>query len=395
MVMSWITGKIKPTTSILSLFLIYLLGSGVLAQSDGTRISGMVIGSWYTNDFDFLFQMDPLFTYTVYPLPPTLTENEKRRLHRVYYPRTRQILVDGYDVMVFDGALITHFTPAQFQDLDYAFRDGGMTAVIAPVVMYFSVLEPTILRDVIPISQKGAVIFKPYLVKFREDLDPVFLPFVELGIENYAGSQMCEIIPKQGATIWADIITENMPWLVSWRPGGSNAGMQWVVAHRFDDWWMVSINPYAMEAATNMILYSMGRPLISDIPARRETLRLFTNFYAQKSIILSMLEWVDAFGANTFALTDRLLALDTGLDDATEDYLDQDYTTAISFLSSVTSTAKEISNEVVRLKDQALLWVYLVEWLAVSGTSLVCAFVLWSLMIRKRAYKEVKTTRFE
>jgi hypothetical protein len=158
---------------------------------------------------------------------------------------------------------------------------------------------------------------------------------------------------------------------------------------------MVNINPYAMEAATNMILYSMDRPLISDIPARRETLRLFTTFYTQKSIILSMLEWVDAFGANTLALTDRLSQLDGGLDDATEDYLEQDYTTAITFLSSMTSIAKEISNEVIRLKDQALLWVYLVEWLAVSGTSLVCAFVLWSLMVRKRAYREVATTRFK
>jgi UTP:GlnB (protein PII) uridylyltransferase len=144
-----------------------------------------------------------------------------------------------------------------------------------------------------------------------------------------------------------------------------------------------------------MILYSMGRDLISDVPARRETMRLFTNFYNQKTIILSMIEWVDAFGANTLTLTDRLVALDSEMEGAIDDYLEQDYPAAISFLQSVTDTAKEISRDVVRLKDEALLWIYLVEWLAVSGTTVVSAFVIWSLMVRKRAYKEIKTTRFE
>lgn len=390
--MAWVKGI---WLALILLAVIIVAARQDVAAQEEIRISGMVIGSWYANDFDALFELDPLFTYSVYPLPPYLGEDEKRRLHRVYYPRTRQDLIESYDVMVFDGALITHFTPNQFRDLDYAFREGRMSAIIAPVVMWFSVLEPTILRDVVPISQKGAVILKPYLVRFNEDADPVFLPFVDLGIDDYAGSQYSEIVPRQGATVWAEIRSLNWPWLVSWRPGGSNAGMQWVVAHRFDEWWQGSINPYAMDAATNMILYSMGRDLISDVPARRETMRLFTNFYNQKTIILSMIEWVDAFGANTLTLTDRLVALDSEMEDAIDDYLEQDYPAAISFLQSVTDTAKEISRDVVRLKDEALLWIYLVEWLAVSGTTMVSAFVIWSLMIRKRAYKEVNTTRFE
>ncbi len=369
--------------------------SVVLAQSEKTRISGMVIGCYYANEFDELFKLDPLFTGAVYPLPPWLTEDEKSRLHRIYYPRTRQSLIESYDVLVFDGALITHFTPGQFQDLDYAFREGGMTAIIAPVVMFSDVIQPTILSEVVPVSDAGAVIFKPYSVKFREQRDPVFLPFVELGIENVAGSQTAEIVVKQGATIWADERPQDRPWLVSWRPGGGDSGMQWVVAHRFDDWWREQFNPYLMDVETNMILYSLDRPLIDDIQARREARRLFVNFQTQKSLMLSMIEWVDSFGANTHALTDRLVGLQAGLEDAVKGYLDQDYVSAISFLQSVSDTIVDISEDVVRLKNQVLFWVYLIEWLAVSGTSMTCAFILWSLMIRKQLYRQVSTTRFE
>ncbi len=52
-----------------------------------------------------------------------------------------------------------------------------------------------------------------------------------------------------------------------------------------------------------------------------------------------------------------------------------------------------ITMEAVRLKDEVLLWVYLVEWLAVSGTGTGCGFILWTLMVRRRSFKEVETTR--
>jgi len=34
----------------------------------------------------------------------------------------------------------------------------------------------------------------------------------------------------------------------------------------------------------------------------------------------------------------------------------------------------------------------LADW-AVTGTSLICGFVLWTLMVRRRLYREVVTTR--
>ncbi|MBU7004311.1 MAG: hypothetical protein HXS50_01995 [Theionarchaea archaeon] len=373
---------------------VLLIASTVAAASQVERISGMVIGCVGCNEFNLLFIRDPLFTYTVYPLPPDLPDKDKRKLDRVYYPRTRENLVNTYDIIIFDDARIQHFSTRQIHDLDYGFREGGMSAVIAPVIMWSYVIQPTILNDLVPISEKGSLRYGAYYVAFRRERDPVFLPFVDLGIEKHAGSQESEIVAKQGATVWADIRPRQTPWLVSWTPGGGNPGMLWVLAHRFDDWWLEDNNPYAPDVATNLILYSMGRPLIADIHARREARLMFVSFHMQKSIILSMIEWADSFGANTLALSDRLASLDVGMEEAVDSYLEQDYSATITFLQSISPAVKEIARDVVRLKDEALAWVYMAEWLAVSGTSMVCGFVLWTLMVRRRAYRKVSTTRF-
>jgi hypothetical protein len=188
--------------------------------------------------------------------------------------------------------------------------------------------------------------------------------------------------------------------------------MQWVVAHRFDEWWIEDINPYIMDVQTNMILHSMGRPLISDIFARREARLQFVSYYMEKTLILSMIDWAEAFGANTMALSERIdwaeafgantmalseriVDLDGQMNEAIDNYLEQDYDATISFLQSVSPTTKEIAKDVVRLKDEVLFWVYLIEWLSVSGTFMVCGVVLWSLMIRRRLYRRVASTRFE
>jgi len=48
----------------------------------------------------------------------------------------------------------------------------------------------------------------------------------------------------------------------------------------------------------------------------------------------------------------------------------------------------------MKLKDQAMLWIYLIEWSVVTATLTIGGFVLWSLMVRGRLYREVGGTKF-
>ena len=375
------------TTTIVS------TGTEVSARSGSSRISGFVIGYTRYDPFKILFMQDPLFTYSLYPLPSDLPDCDKRKLDRVYYPRTGKILIDNYDLMVFHDARIMHFTPRQIHDLDYAFREAGMTSMMnmRGSFMWDWVWEMTILYDVAPITHHDNNRYVGHQVVFRRERDPVFLPFLEFGIEKVVGNAVAEMGVKQGATIWSDAKPQNQPWVVSWRPGMS-AGMQWVL-NQCQDWWSEKNNPYVPDMATNMILYSMDRPLISNIHARRETRRLFASLQSQKSLILSMMEWADTFGANTLSLSERLTDLENEMENTINDYLDQDYDATISFLESVSPMVNEISRDAVRLKDEVLFWVYASEWLTVTSAGIISGVIVWSLMIRRRMYRIIKTTK--
>jgi len=374
------------------------LSSDTSREAD-PRISGLVIGHagfvWH-DPFRSLFIRDPLFTYALYPLPPDLDDNHKRKLDRVYYPRTKKALIDTYDLLVFHDARIQHFSSRQFSELDYAFREAQVTGiwVFMGSFLWDWVLEPSILREVVPISRHEKAHFAAFRVRFRRDRDPVFLPFLEYGIGKVVGNAVAEMTARQGATVWGEIIPQKQPWMVSWRPGGGNPGMQWVLNEWYlKGWWNEDNNPFALDVATNMILYSLDRPLISDIPARREARHLFTGVETQKSLALSMMEWADAFGADTQTLSKRLNDLGDGIGKATDRYVEQDYPATISILQSISRTVSDIADEAIRLKDRALLWVFIIEWLGVTGVSVLSGSVVWTLMIRRRYYRRAQVTR--
>jgi len=365
----------------------------------GARISGLVVGHAgfiWQDPFRTLFIRDPLFTYTLYPLPPDLDDNDKRKLDRVYYPRTRKALVDTYDLLVFHDARFQHFSSRQLFDLDYAFREARVTSiwVFMGSFLWDWVLEPSILREVVPISGHEKAHYATFRVRFRRDRDPVFLPFLEYGIEKVAGNAVADMTARQGATVWGEIIPQNQPWMVSWRPGGGNPGRQWVLNQWYlKGWWNEDNNPFALDVATNMILYSLDQPLISDIQARREARHLFTTVETQKSLVLSMMEWADAFGADTQTLSEGLNDLGHDIRKAANHYVEQDYPAAISTLQSVSRAVSGIADEAIRLKDQALLWIFIIEWLAVTGVGILSGSLLWTMMIRRRYYRRAQVTR--
>jgi hypothetical protein len=390
--------------------LVLAIGTGTVTyQSEDPRISSIILGrpvaiaNMYGNPMRILSIKDPLFIHAEYPIRADLPEPDRRKLDRVYYPRTRQELIGSYDFMVLHSAQIQHFLPAQFHDLDYAFREAGMAGFYALDLAWQAAIQPSILRDVVPVSEhySASPFVSPYSVRFHVDRDPVFLPFVDLGIEGIRGIWFCKMIPQQGATVWADIVntaapfTGDLPWLVSWKPGGGNPGVQWIVPHTFDPWWEENNNPYALDIATNMVFHSLDIPLISDIHGRREARRLFHNVQTQKSLILTMIEWASKFGADVTPLWDRLRELELELGDATMFYFRRDYAATVDFLDSMNAFVMEMTEDAVRIKNEALFWVFVSEWLVTSSVGLVSGVALWSLMVRRRAYRTVAATRLK
>jgi len=66
---------------------------------------------------------------------------------------------------------------------------------------------------------------------------------------------------------------------------------------------------------------------------------------------------------------------------------------SINLVETVSGTLTEIGNDAVRLKDQALFWVYVSEWLTVTAASMLGGVMIWTLMVRRRMYRAVEVTR--
>jgi hypothetical protein len=381
--------------------LLFIIFSTVEASAqDETRIRCFLIGKVSQNACPFTgyFRDDPLFILNLEPVPADLPDSDKRKIDRQYFPRNREGLLK-YDFIVFSDARVQHFTPRQLSDLDYAFKEAGVTSFSSFGPAWIHAFQPTTLYDIVPISEYDFYFHRPWRVKFRPEREPVFQPFVELGMEKVLGEAYGEAKPRQGTTVWADMEPNGWPWLISWRPGGKSAGIAWVCADEFNTvWWGLAPgsrgkNPYAIDFTTNLVLYSMGRPLISDILTRREARRLLASFQFQKSLVLSIMEWADNFGANIFPLSEELTTLEGEVEGAIETYLEQDYQQTISTMESLEPRLVEMSARAVELKDEALFWVYISEWLVVSSSLIISGVVVWSLMIRRRAYREVGATR--
>ncbi len=387
----------------LCLLVLGLLLSSPPVTGQPDRISCFILGKVHASlcPLTGYFEEDPLFVYNLEPIPSGLSDVERQKYDRLYYPRTRKALLETYDMLFFSDARIQHFTPRQFHDLDYAFREAGMPSLWSFGPAYGQAIENSILSEVLPISDHNGHYHKSWRVVFRREREPVFTLFIELGMERILGDGFAWVKTRQGSLVWADMQPLDTPFLVSWRPGGGNGGLTWVLADEYNMlWWGLSStargnNPYGIDLATNLVLHSLGRPLISDVFSRREARHLLSTFKAQVLLVLSMLEWADNFGANVLPLSERLRNAEEEVEQAMDAYLEQNYPEVISQMHSTESEILEITGEAVRLKDQALTWVYISEWLVVTSSAMVAGFIVWSLMVKRRMYRVVGTTRIK
>jgi hypothetical protein len=370
---------------------------------DESIISFFVIGGVdpNTNPLTGYFIEDPTFTYSGQPIPSFLTLEEKHRLDRLYYPRTRQALLQNYDMLIMVDARIGHLLTSRLGDLDYAFREAGMPAFTTFGMAWDSDWVPTTLYDLVPISTYEKYQHSPYHVFFRRERDPIFLPFVDLGMERIAGGSYHVMTLKPGALVWAEMVPLGLPFLVSWRPGGGDAGLIWTLPGAFDAaWWgsgggwgIRGSNPYAIDLATNLIFYSLGRDTIKDIQARRQARLAVSSFQSQKLLVLSMMEWADRLGADVSEVFEALRGLERRANVAVSSFLEQDYPLTISYMNDIFDEVKEITKNAVVLKDRALLWIYVSEWFVVTSAGMIAGYVLWALMVGRGLYRDVGSTR--
>jgi hypothetical protein len=201
---------------------------------------------------------------------------------------------------------------------------------------------------------------------------------------------------KQGSTVIAEMGGDS-PWnkdkpaIVYWEYG---KGRSLAYVHRwhselgnFYDW------KYHRDFICHLVYFCAKIPIPQDLGLVHDARSGFSDVEAGWQVLVSTMDLADKFGANLARVTRELDKLQSARTDAMRKYIDQQFVECLTSLDRIRDDLDSLTEVTISLKNATMGWVFAIEWLTVSGTSMVAGFVLWEIMIRRRVYSEVETTR--
>ncbi len=221
------------------------------------------------------------------------------------------------------------------------------------------------------------------------------LPYKPLPEYMRIGTDGNIVIQKEGSTLlarWVSARYGNPPCYVTWDIG---KGRTYAMMH---DWtpgggWIMSRWEYYGDYAINLMLYLAKRPLPADPLVAHKYRQLVHSLSVGKSTLYSLVDFVESFGGNARPVMKEMDVFDSIVKDAAEHYLNSDFSGALAKAQEANSKLKTMENLAIEVKNKALFWVYMVEWLSVLAVSLISGMLIWGLMVRRRMYKEVRTVK--
>jgi len=362
---------------------------------------------------DAIVQVVPIAAYHHGGYAVSMTDI--RRYIRIYMPRNYEDYVEMYDVMVISNAYrqsISHAQQKWFKDgvLDHGM---GLTMIAGQDSFAASSSRPDAswagspVEDVLPVKvPTGYQVIEHNWIRNKPmqvwDLSNEFmasLPFTPTPqyMRIPVNGQLVRL--KDGGQLLARWIYPelgNPPLYATWDIG---RGRAYAMMHEwanpgsqgggryFSQW------EYLPDYAINLVIYLDQRPLSPDYLVVHQYRELVNTLYIGRSMLMSLIDFVESFGGNSQGIYEEIRNLDAMVGVAAEFYLDQDNEAALEAARKAREKQVEIEELSVEIKNQALMWVYITEWLAVTGTGLLSGFVIWTLMIRRGLYREIETTR--
>jgi len=371
-------------------------------------------------------QVDPLTD--PHPVPARSQDSswsgeEVSRFVRIYFPRTYDDLLE-FEYMMLVSIEIWVFNNKQQKMLHDSIKLDGLGGMQERSVMsmhpYISMpWAESVLSDAFP-NDADAVVSIDYtlhsepmrvVINSHGDIPPIFTPYKDLpGVEySFGGSYGTNLaIPKPGAVITSYSVGPYefgyagalpapdyggigwIPHSMYWRYGN---GTTWTHQDMVGQYWNTMYNPYAPDMILQEIIFSTGRKLPEDVVLLHRLRIKFSDYASSRTFIYSLMDFIDKFGANTEPLVRDLGEISVDKDLAEEEYLEQLYESASARMDQTLRDMELLRERSIDLKDRALLWIYLIEWLSVTGVMLVSSFAIWTLMVRRRLYREVRVTR--
>ncbi len=347
-------------------------------------------------------QTEPAFRCTPIPASThelTYSDADLKRFMRLYMPRNYAEHVGKYDVVILSDPSLNIFTPLQLSWLGQGVTEGGQGLMMAGGIQSFGGWSghpswgPTSVGEVLPVSCTEPKIVDHFFKAVPKIVDH---PFAEsLPWQTMPGFTGMNFVEAKAGSVTI-LACDRDPWspvLTYWETGRGSS-----LAH-MPDWtpsWgelIMTRWEYYPDYVLNMV-FLVSRLAIPQDLFLMHALRLeFLTYATQRSLAVSLMEFVEKFGARSDPLLFELASISAMKREADGLYLQADYESSLARFNQISKAFTEMNVQAMRLKDRALLWTYLVEWTAVSGTLMICGYVLWTVMVRRRLYREVESTR--
>jgi hypothetical protein len=405
------TSRTAGIPAILIVFLTaVLLPSSTLADpktdpSTG-RIRLLIIGEStpYEPYFVTMYGNDPRIDLRGVVTAGDYAEPKKTaRFMRIFMPRTEARFLESLDVVE-----LVDFVPWSIRDhhvewIHKAVKDEGFGLTLCQMGWYpylshkYTSNDPeawmaTSLYDAYPVDMVLEKQNKPSVYhEIVEETPVVSMP----GFEQFRlGGSHGLVSARPGAKVhtrWrtgkedAICSIEYGQGIVLWYPNGWNTFPQALAR----EW------KYFVDFVLNQAYFVADVPVPEDPELAHSLRSAFKLYMEHKSLVIGLIDFIDKFGANTDPLHRMIDGLEEKRTRAGERYLQGEYQQAWNMIHEAQEGLLEISAESTRLRRRALLWVYITEYIVVSATGILCGFAVWTLMVRRRYYREVRSTRLQ
>ena len=330
------------------------------------------------------------------------------KLMRQYMPRTYDNLVGDYDVLILSDANVQMFNLLHLDWFKRGVEEGGLgLTMIGGDETYGGMgphpsWGPTSVGEILPVDCIDGLHPKDknFIVKvLRPDHSLLTsLPLEQSPIPAFLGlsatitrtgsdelARLTATGPLGGSIVW--------PFLVEWDRGEGR------VFAFTSDWTRASgdlfiLWDYYDDFCINLMLHLAGVGIPQDRELLHQVRARVREYQMRKIFLFAMIDFIERFGAQTDEVGAIISDSEAEKAIADRQYMDVDLVGAKASIESALEKLREADVVAAKLKDSALLQVYIIEWLAVTGVSLLAGSILYQLMIGRKMYREISTTKF-
>jgi len=345
-----------------------------------------------------------------------ITKKEMTKAMRIYLPRTKEHLTQRHDLVTLAAIRSDHLSPSFEKWIGEGVLEGDLALLMSDDPVSFGCVDAwegsgapgwmeTPVGQVLPVDDRTRTNYEDIWFRFQpteEFADNPFnlgIPWEQIKINSHnrptarpGASVLMETSDEVPFGGFTGNLAKNSPVVVYW---DIEKGRSMALVF---DWGGNGVTDfYRWEYWRDVVARWFYLPAGAEIPTDTvltHSIRLMISSYGvQRGVTISMLEFADRMGANVGDVESELAEVNEERKEADRLWIQGEFVECLAKMEESLIGLEAVSSHAIEAKDSALLWIYISEWAVVTGTLCATGGVIWTLMIRRAMYREVRTTR--